>query len=215
MLPEGFHIELLHVKETRLYLARYSHFEPRDFLDYLTAEECERLQNFSHPARQQEFVATRLLRHAVFGFSHIHYDAHGAPYIQEEGFISISHCRNAVALAVNPTYKIGLDLERERSNILQLSSKFLSEAEKIIFDAQDPRIVTKIWSAKEAMYKLAGRKKIHFKTELLLDLDNEGKWVGRIENPDSLLFVKLDIFEVDDLIVSINCTPLVEEKRNS
>ena len=106
-----------------------------------TEEECERLQNFSHPARQQEFVATRLLRHAVFGFSHIHYDAHGAPYIQEEGFISISHCRNTVALAVNPTYKIGLDLERERLNILQLSSKFLSEAEKIIFDAQDPRIM--------------------------------------------------------------------------
>lgn len=215
MLPEGFHIELLQLGETRLYLARYSNFEPSTYLDYLTSDEYERFQNFGHFARQQEFVATRLLRHSVFGFSHIHYDAHGAPYIEQEGFISISHCGNTVALALNPDYKIGLDLEMERSNILTLSSKFLSEREKIAFDVNDPKVVTKIWSAKEALYKLAGRKRIHFKTELLLDLDHDGAWTGRIENPDSFMLVKLNIFEVDDLIVSINCAPLVEEKRNS
>ena len=215
MLPEGFHIELLQVEETRLYLARFTNFEPTDYLEFLTVDELERFQQFGHFARQQEFVATRLLRHSVFGFSHIHYDAHGAPFVEQEGFISISHCRNAVALALNPSYKIGLDLEMERSNILALSSKFLSEHEKVTFDVQNPRTVTKIWSAKEALYKLAGRKKIHFKTELLLDMDENGAWLGRIENPDACMLVKLNIFELDDLIVSINCAPLVEEKSNS
>lgn len=214
MLPEDFHIELLKSDSTEIYICRFAPFDPENYLDYLTGDEQERMYSFVHPARRMEFAATRILRHQVFGYAHIHYDPHGAPFIEGEGFISISHSRNAVGLAVNRDFRVGLDLECPRHNIVSISPKFLSIEEPGYFDTRDPLVLTKIWSAKETLYKLAGRKKIHFKTELLLSMDEDGSWIGRIVNPDCDILVKLNIFELNDLIVSLNATPIVEVIRN-
>ena len=189
---------------TVIHLLEYADFNPLDHVDKLTENEVERLQSFGHERRKMEFVATRLLRHDLFGFEHIHYDIHGAPYIEKEGFISISHSKNMVGIAVNPDYQVGLDLEPHRGNILELAHKFLSENEKIKFDCEDPIVLTKIWSAKEALYKLAGRKKIIFATELILDIDADGNWIGTIDNFDHKLQVNLDIFDEHQTIITIN-----------
>lgn len=215
MLPEGFHIDQFSSGDAQIYLAHYSPFEPFEFTDLLTELEVERMQGFKHPQRRMEFSATRILRHQLFGAAHIHYDEHGAPSIEDEGYISISHCEGAVGLALCPAYKIGLDLEKPRPNIAQLAPKFLSAHEKTVFDIDSSLELTKIWSAKEALYKLAGRKQIHFKTELLLDKDHSGAWLGTIVNPDGYIYVKLNIFEVDNLFITHNCAAIVEEAKNS
>lgn len=152
-----------------------------------------------------EFVATRLLRHDLFGFEHIHYDSHGAPFIEQEGFISISHSKNLVGIAVNSNYRVGMDLEPHRPNILSVAHKFLTKRERELFDCENPITVTKIWSAKEALYKLAGRKEIIFAKELLLeDILSNDKWVGVIDNFDHKLRVNLDIFDQNGTIMTIN-----------
>ncbi len=215
MLPEDFHIEEHQLGPTRLFLCFFKDFDPGAYTRYLTPTEVERMLAFQHIMRQQEFTATRILRHQIFGFAHIHYDVNGAPYIEDEGFISISHCKNAVGIALNHDFRIGLDLEAPRQNILTLKDKFLSEHEREVFAIDDPNVVTRIWSAKEALYKLAGRKKIHFKTELLLTRDNDDNWSGQIVNPEADIFVKLNIFERNSLIVSINSEPIVEKIRHT
>ena len=196
---------------TRIHLMDFDDFNPVNYLDNLTTQEIERLKSFKHIDRQREFVATRILRHQLFGFQHIHYDIHGAPFIENEGFISISHRKNMVGIAINKAYKIGLDLEPYRETIHAVKHKFLSENEKNKFDIENYKEVTRLWSAKEALYKLAGRKKIIFKTELLLDKNQKGQWFGEIINPDHHLFVKLDIFEHKETIISINSDKI--EKR--
>ncbi len=201
--------------ETNLHLCAYDEFEPTDFTEYLTEEENARMLSFGSISRRREFVAARILRHRIFGFQHIHYDKNGAPYIKGTGFISISHSRNMVGLAINPNYKIGLDLESPRDNVLDIMPKFISKDEPLFFDTANPSVVTKIWSAKEALYKLAGRKKIHFKTELLLSVDKNGDWLGRIVNPENDILVKLNIFEHEGTVISINKAPVVEESRNT
>lgn len=211
---KGFEIIEIQLNSTMLYLSTYAEFNPVEYEEYLTDAEKQQLLSFKHEARKQEYVATRILRHRVFGFQHIHYDPHGAPYIEDEGYISISHCKNTVGLALNKEYKVGLDLESPRSQILKLKSKFLSETEYVEFNTDDPLEVTKIWSAKEALYKLAGRKKIHFKSELLLFKNKLGEWSGKIVNPESDLFVKLNIFEHNGMIISINDERIIEKKRN-
>ena len=211
---EGFVFSEITLGSTHLHFCRYEEFSPFDYVQYLSDREKERMMSFKHIRRQQEYAATRILRHRVFGFQHIHYDPNGAPYIEDEGFISISHCPNLVGLAINKDYKVGLDLEAPRSNILDIRSKFLSKTEPNYFDITNKLEVTKIWSAKEALYKLAGRKKIHFKSELLLSKDKNGQWEGQIVNPHSDIFVKLNIFEHQGVIVSINKAPIVEKQRN-
>ena len=209
-----FTFEEIHLNQTTVFLCKYVFFDINSYLSYLTKVELEKVNTFKSPSRKREFIASRILRHKVLGFETIHYNENGAPYIEGKGFISISHCKGNVGLAINQDYIIGLDLEPPRGNIFTLAHKFLSKNEKEKFNIQSKMEVTKIWSAKEALYKLAGRKKIIFKTELLLDKNSNSQWTGTIINPDSILSVNLNIFEHKGIIVSINSSKIVEVKRN-
>jgi 4'-phosphopantetheinyl transferase len=210
----NFIFEEIRFGRTQIHLCGYGEYDPFGYLDILTEGEIQKLNSFNHINRQREFVATRILKNRLFGDEEIQYDEHGAPFVSNCKYISISHCTNKAGIALNTEYKIGLDLESYRSNVLTLKEKFLSEDEKKIFNILDKLEVTKIWSAKEALYKLAGRKKIHFKTELLLSKNNYNEWHGRIINPDHDLIVKLNIFDHGDFIVSINTEEIVKELRN-
>lgn len=190
---------------------RYKFYDPNEYLDQLTDVEKERFYTFNHDKRKSEFVATRILRHDVFGFEHIHYDPHGAPYIEKEGYISISHAPGLVGIALSPEFKVGLDLEPMRNKAFKLKSKFLSENEKINLNIESENEMTKVWSAKEVLYKLAGRKRIHFKTELLVEKVSNEKWKGRIINPGETLLVDLSIFEWNNHIISVNTEPIITE----
>jgi 4'-phosphopantetheinyl transferase EntD len=149
------------------------------------------------------------LRHQLFGFSHIHYNEHGAPFIENEGFISISHAPGIVGLAISRDFQIGLDIEPLRPKALLLKDKFLSDDERTHFDIHSELEMTKVWSAKEALYKLAGRKQIIFKTDLLLKKQSSSIWEGRIINPDAHLKVELNIFVQDGCVITVNDSPIL------
>lgn len=187
-----------------IHLLKYDEFDPTEYFEKLTSLEIERFYSFKNIKRKREFVATRILRHNNLGFEHIHYNSNGAPYINNEGFISISHSANMVGLAINKVHSVGLDLEVPRDRILSIKSKFVSEREMKLFDTDDASIVTRLWSAKEALYKLAGRKQILFIEELHISMNENNDWIGTIINPDHQLCVKLDIFEHEGIIVTIN-----------
>lgn len=182
----------------------YDNFEPSDFLDRLSESELTRYRTFKHIKRKREFVATRILRGKVLGEQQICYSSIGAPYIEAEGHISISHSSYLVGLAFNPDYMVGLDLETPRENILDIVPKFLAPVERYSFDPTNKLEMTRVWSAKEALYKLAGRKKILFKEQLILSKDAQGNWMGKIINHDHTLLVQLDIFDHQGTVVSIN-----------
>jgi 4'-phosphopantetheinyl transferase EntD len=209
-----FQYEVLTRGETKIHSVTYPAFDPQRMLHVLTPEELHRFQTFGHIKRQREFIATRALRHHLFGLETIHYSKEGAPYVKKDVHISISHSKNTVAIALNQSFLVGLDLEAVRNNIHDLMHRFLSYEEKEAFDCSDPRIITSIWSAKEALYKLAGRKKLIFAKELLIS-NTKPNWTGRIVNPDHELLVKLDIFEKNDIIYSLNKTALERIQRDT
>ena len=208
-----FKRENITINESVIYLMWFEDFETKLYLDQLTEIEKERYFEIKHENRKQEFVATRMLRHEIFGHQHIHYKDHGAPYIKNEGYISISHTKNCVGIALNRDYEIGLDLEYERKNINKIQHKFISQDELKKFNTDSSIEVTKIWSAKEALYKLAGRKEIDFKMQLQLLKKSENIWIGKIKNSDHYLTTELSIFEKDDLIISINSRPCEKSKQ--
>ena len=189
---------------TQIHLMDYNDFEPNDYIEHLNEIEHERYVTFKHIKRKREFIATRILRERVLGTERIQYSSIGAPFIEGEGFISISHSSHLVGLAYNKNHMVGLDLETPRENILDIVPKFLAPRERYSFDRTDKLEMTRVWSAKEALYKLAGRKKIIFKEELLLSKSLAGNWLGKIINPDHTLSVELDIFDHQGTVVSIN-----------
>lgn len=196
--------EVIHLKHVEIHLIHFDPFDPMIYLDQLTESEQERFFTFHHINRKCEFVATRILRHRLFGFQHIHYDEHGAPYIEDEGFISISHGRNIVGLAVSKKFKVGLDIEIIKDKALKLRSKFLSESESENLDTESIVEMAKVWSIKEVLYKLAGRKKIIFKKELLIKKKSEDLWLGTIINPNEKIYAEINSFVHNDIIISVN-----------
>ena len=198
----------IQLKNCTIHLLYFKPFDPLQSLEHLTPEETERFFSFSHTNRRQEFVATRFLRHQLFGYNHIHYTEHGAPYIEGEGFISISHAPGVVGLAVSQHFQLGLDIETIRTKALTLQSKFLSADELLDFDTTSALEMTKVWSAKEALYKLSGRKQLIFKTDLLLSKKSVSIWTGRIINPNQIRTVDLIIFEKENCVITVNDVPI-------
>ena len=210
----GFNFREFTSGTTGIYLMEYTEYDPNEYLDHLTENEQERYFQFTHIRRKREFMATRILRHRIFGFQHIHYDSVGAPFIEGEGYISISHSPGLVGIAMNPTYRLGLDLELPRSKVIQIAPKFINKEESSYFDVNDATEMTRVWSAKEALYKLAGRKEIIFKEELLLSKDAAGNWLGRIINPIEEIVVRLEFHEHQQTIVTINSCAIEFVPRN-
>ena len=206
-----FKQETLQIESVSIHLLYYYTFDPGNYLDHLTEQETERYFSFTHIKRKMEFVATRFLRHRLFGFTHIHYNEVGAPYIEDEGYISISHAKGVVGIAFSKEFTVGLDLEKIDTRMVKLSPKFLSKLESETLDTSSPVEMTKVWSGKEALYKIAGRKGIIFSTELHLSPLGENLWSGRIYHGKIAVHTEISIFTIEDLVVSVNTNALRSE----
>lgn len=192
----------------QVHLLRFKDFEVKNYLDELCEKELLALECLKHSQRKMEFVATRILRNQLFGKKHISYNNLGAPAIENENYISISHTKNIVGIACCEKFQIGLDIEPIRPKVLRVKHKFLSQQEKEQLDINSEEEMTKVWSGKEAMYKIAGRKKIIFAQQLRLLKKSENDWRGAFHFPERRATSQLHISRQDHLIISINTSKL-------
>ena len=84
----------------------------------------------------------------------------GAPFLPQhpEKSISISHAEGVVAVLLAPsTYRLGVDVERRRPQLLRVQTKYLHDDELPMLLPCIPdelTALTLLWSAKEAIFKL-------------------------------------------------------------
>lgn len=187
-----------------IHLMYFDSFELKAEEHVFFAEEKQKYDNFKSESRKREFLATRILKNHIFGKVQISYTRIGAPYIDSEGFISVSHATGVVAIAFSKFFKLGLDLEPVREKIHRVKHKFLSEDEESSLDTDSTLEMIKVWSGKEALYKLSGRKGLIFAKEMFLNKISEEKWEGTIYNPTEILVTQLRIFEKNGIVISIN-----------
>jgi phosphopantetheinyl transferase len=196
------------VGSAKIWLLDHSTLLEKKIENVLTRDEQKRCDAFLNIKRKKEFIAARILKNELFSSdSIIEYNEIGAPFVSGAGHISISHANNLVAIANCKDYKIGLDLEFPREKVLTLYPKFLSSTECEEFDTNSVIELTRVWSAKEALYKLAGRKGVLFAEELIISR-KDNNWYGEILSPSSVIRTELNIFDYKGTIVSIN-----KEKR--
>lgn len=205
-----FHTENIQYGSVSVYLLYYDNFVTEEHLHNLLPKEQQRLADFKHPKRRREYVATRILRTFHFGNEPILYSEIGAPYVEGEGFISISHANHVVGMAYCPSFQVGLDLEPIHEKVMRVKHKFLSPEEQRSTDTSSVEEMIKVWSGKEALYKLAGRKEIIFAENLLLHRIDSLKWKGRIYFPDTKKEVEMTIETKHDFVISINASPVYE-----
>ena len=85
------------------------------------------------------------------------YNEHGKPYIEGGPFFSISHCKEAIAVALDDQ-PIGIDVESIRRFDPELITRTMNDSEQTLIAASETpeRTFTRLWTQKEAILKADG-----------------------------------------------------------
>lgn len=169
------------VNDTVTYLVWEITETEEELLAHLRLNE-EELTDFNAvkvQAKRLEWLGARTaLKFLVkeHGQFYLYKDEFGKPHLKDTSIgISVSHANGYGAAAINLNGEVGIDIETERPQIHKISKRFLHASEKDW--AEDNREkLTKIWTAKEALYKLHGRTQLIFAEQLIVsnfDLANE------------------------------------------
>ncbi len=120
--------------------------------------------------RKKEVLAEALLLRHYFGTDIVlHHRSDGSPYI-DGGYISVSHTKSYVVIALHPTRRIGVDIETLGHKALRVAPRFLHPDELCALDEVGKMEAVHIcWSAKEALYKLHPIEGCDFAQDIRLD----------------------------------------------
>ena len=121
-------------------------------------------------SKRKEFVVIRLILNFLnIEINDLIYDSFGKPVLKLKKFISISHCLNILVLAVSKN-EIGVDIEKERKKISIVKQKFLSRFENnFLIKTDQDKMLTRIWTSKEAVYKIINMPGISFKKNIIIN----------------------------------------------
>ncbi len=127
-------------------------------------------RSITHPHKRLQHLAGRYLLAFLFpDFPHAEIEIADTrkPFLPDEQFhFSISHCGDYAAAIVSSTERVGIDIEMITPRIDNIKHKFLHVDElKSVNDyaaGQQPKLLTLLWSAKEAMFKWWGRGDVDF-----------------------------------------------------
>lgn len=148
--------------------------EPESFFANKVDDLCldpEKINEIHHEKRRCEWLVGRyMISHLTqalgIPYSKIYTDEYGKPHMSNsQAHISISHAEPYVAALVNRRHPCGIDVESLREKVVKLGPKFLTKDE-LEQANNDIRNLTILWGAKEALYKLHGRKRLIFKENL-------------------------------------------------
>lgn len=138
-------------------------------LAFISMESCP--DDVVSPQKRLEYLAGRALIKSLsesIGISYqgLRKDDHGKPFLKDHPHqISMSHSFPWVAAQIHPVASVGIDVEQPKPKLLSIAHRVLSPQE--LKDAGDNVVKHCIyWCAKEAMYKIYGKRGLHFNNQL-------------------------------------------------
>jgi phosphopantetheinyl transferase len=129
-------------------------------------------ENIPHPKVRLQWYATRYLANELSGQPvEVLKDEFGKPYLKNAlQHISLSHTVNYAVVILSKNYEVGIDIEAVHPRVERIAHKFLTSDELAAIKPEEYTAkLTLLWSAKEALYKLHGRKQLDFTTQLLIE----------------------------------------------
>lgn len=151
----------------------------------------------SSTRKLERATAIWLSKQLASDFSSIYYDEFKKPHFTEGNFyLSLSHTNNYVASIVHSDKRVGVDMEKIENKALKVASKFLSSEEyKTLSKQLDKELYATIyWAAKEALYKLYGKKSLIFAKQIKVVGIGTNNFYGEIVNDNSELLIKAKLF---------------------
>ncbi|MDO8992135.1 MAG: 4'-phosphopantetheinyl transferase superfamily protein [Daejeonella sp.] len=140
----------------------------------LKEHELSYLDTLINGKRNMHWLSTRVLLRRMMdtdNYIDCKVDSSGKPYLSNfPHHISLSHSYDYAAVMVSKSKAVGIDIELVKDKIERIAHKFLSKEELDFIqdkDRIDQLYVT--WCAKEAIYKLHGKRNISFLEHIKLE----------------------------------------------
>ena len=142
--------------------------------------------HYTHQRRIAEWYAVRLILHEILPEKHfyIFYNEYGKPFLAApEGFISISHTHGFVGVLFHRYNNCGFDMELLDRSVVSISHKFVRSDETSFLLDNPQQKTLMLWSAKEVIYKIYGKKSLDFKDNLRIlpfEYQQQGEIKGQL-----------------------------------
>ena len=157
--------------------------------------ELERRKQISH---KKQFLASRkLIEMAELNeLNSIFYES--LPF-RKNVYFSISHTINYAVVGIG-FQRIGVDVEFYRPKVLNIKSKFINMKEKYFMKSDDVKVITRLWTCKEAIYKCLFKNKLSLKEEIVLDkFDMQSKYGhGQVQLNDKKISINLHFINFEN-----------------
>ena len=145
----------------------------------LSLTEQDELAQITHPEQRIEWLSCRQAMQELAEVQGITYtglykDEYGKPHlVGASSHISLSHTSGWVAVTLHRTQPVGIDIEAFRDQFRRVVPRVLSDPE-IAHAAGDTSRLAVYWCAKEALYKLYGKRRLTFREHLHIDPFDDG-----------------------------------------
>jgi 4'-phosphopantetheinyl transferase len=204
-------ILLWKITESYNELIKQVHLEPANVL---------RVSNMKSQLHQRAFLCVRKLFMEIgHTDADLYYDAFGKPHLKNEKFISITHSHDYAAIIIS-NQAVGIDIELQREKITRIANKFSKER---VNKKEEHYIqnLTRIWGAKEAIFKIKNEKGISFKDHITVAPFESNANIGeatlhfqsKTEKFD-LHFIEIENFSLVYVLESKNMIASVIDKSN-
>lgn len=143
--------------------------DEREAAAWATREELAAAAAFRSASRRREYLGWRALARERLGRdAAIAYDAAGAPVVTNRAGVrlSVSHAAGWVALLLADA-PCGVDIEPADRDFSRVAQRCLTDDERRL--SASPLWPGVAWCAKEALYKLAGRRGLDLRRDLRLE----------------------------------------------
>ena len=147
----------------------------------LSESSNSKLDKLKSKSQRKQFLSIQnLLKLLNLKSGDLMYNSYGKPKLLNGQCISISHSFDYCGIVVSE-FKIGVDIEKLRPKILNISKKFVSISELKLIKECSVRNITKVWTIKEAVFKAFGYPGIDFKKNIIIETLNKEFDKGRVK----------------------------------
>jgi len=156
-------------------------------------------KEFRLEKRTLENLCTRILLKNHSKELKISYSKNGAPKLNNNENISISHCNNLVSVAISKN-PIGLDIEEISKKSFKVQSKFVNDNQTNLTNEKS----TLIWCIKESVFKYHGIGNVNFKDDIFIP-DFSEKIKGILDVKFKNTFLKAHFFKIENKYLVYVC----------
>ena len=141
----------------------------------LTKEQKKELDRRKPISNKKQYLASRkLIRMAEM--NELNNNFYESLSLKKNVCYSISHTMKFAVLGIG-VQKIGVDIESYRPKILHIKSKFINIKESYFLKSDDIKIITRLWTCKEAIFKCISKNKLSLKKNIVVKkFDTQAKF---------------------------------------